>query len=102
MAPHTNQPPQAVQRSQRPLIRTRMPSGETFNMNVSGSDDDDAPAAQPTTANTQSTTPIIQRDLGINDAEIRSEGRNYAPDIHYFYEITLRRSAKSASGLFCS
>jgi hypothetical protein len=67
------------------------PDPEAFDLNVSGSDDDDddddesGPAGGPATPALNSPPPV---DVGINNADIRSDGRKGAADIHYFFDVT--------------
>jgi hypothetical protein len=79
-------PPRA-KRSTRCHVQTPAPSEEVLDLNVSSSEDedeDDPSAAQPVPTNAQPVTPV---DISINDANVR-EGKNYAPDIRYFFEVT--------------
>lgn len=110
MPPRTNETAGIARRATR--SRGQLPPGpspgETFDLNVSGSSDDSAahatleytPAgpAGPATpdlsslnvnspdvapANTEPTTP-----LGINDPDLPPRGKNHAPDIRYFFEVS--------------
>ena len=99
MPPRTNQAIRAVRRSTRSHVQTPAPSGEVFDLNVSGSEgEDNAPAAQPAPANAQpaptnaqpaptNAQPVTPANIGINNADIQ-DGRNYAADIRHFFEVT--------------
>jgi hypothetical protein len=98
--PRANEPIRAVRRSTRPTANVATLPEEVFDMNVSGSEEDDAtPAAQPAFAQTAPAQPApappapadAQPDtpasLGINSTDVQ-EGRVYASDIRYFFEVT--------------
>ena len=92
MPPRTNEAIHAVRRSTRSHVQTPAPSGEVFDLNVSGSEgEDNAPAAQPAPANAQpaptNAQPVTPANIGINNADIQ-DGRNYAADIRHFFEVT--------------
>lgn len=111
--PRSNEPNRAVRRSTRPTAHVATLSEEAFDLNVSGSEEDGAgpatpatqpspaqpdpaqpdPAqpnpsqqdpAQPAPADAQPATPA---SLGINNIDVQ-EGRVYASDIRYFFEVT--------------
>ncbi|KIM87796.1 hypothetical protein PILCRDRAFT_85650 [Piloderma croceum F 1598] len=99
MPPCASQPTRAVRRSACPQMQTHPLGGETFDLNVSSSADD-TPAAQPPPTNVQPATPVTEENIGINDAELCSEGKNYAADIHYFLKSPPQtRSVKSVTKL---
>src|ERR1700683_3096626 len=99
MPPLVNEPTHAVRRSTRSHVQTPTPSGEVFDLNVSGSEDDNnAPAAQPAPTNAQpapanaqpaptNAQPVTPMNLSINNADVQ-DGRNYAADIRHFFKVT--------------
>jgi hypothetical protein len=100
MPSHANEPIRAVRRSTRPHANVASLSEEVFDLNVSASEDGDvAPAAQPAPAQPGSaqpapsepapadTQPVNPVSLGINNTDVQ-EGRTYAADIRYFFEVT--------------
>lgn len=81
--------PTASRRSERARTQvTTPPSGEQFDLNVSGSEsDDNAPPPAPSGGGQAADAPTIIPELNtVNDPTVQTGSTKGAADVHYFFE----------------